>query len=47
MESEEHSSPWELVYRLYEGEYTKEQIDDMTFAEVGELIDIYYDYKNQ
>lgn len=45
MELDGYLSPWELVYRLYEGKYTKEQVDDMTFTEVGELIDTYYDYK--
>lgn len=47
MESEKQLNPWELVYRLYKGRYTKEQVDDMTFVEIGELIDIYYDYLNQ
>ena len=30
---------WERMYEVYEGQYTKEQIDEMTFAEIGELID--------
>ena len=47
MESDKQLSPWELVYRLYNGKYTKEQVDDMTFVEVVELIDMYYDYENQ
>jgi hypothetical protein len=47
MESDKQLSPWELVYRLYNGKYTKEQVDDMTFIEVVELIDMYYDYENQ
>ena len=45
MESEKQLSPWDLVYKLYQGKYTREQVDQMTFAEVGELIDIYYDYE--
>ena len=45
MEQDNQVNPWDLVYRLYQGKYTKEQVDEMTFAEVGELIDIYYDYE--
>ena len=45
MASTDESNPWDLVYNLYKGRYTKEQIDDMTFSEVGELIDMYYDYE--
>ena len=30
---------WERMYEIYKGQYTKEQIDEMTFAEIGELID--------
>ena len=27
------------MYEVYKDQYTKEQIDEMTFAEIGELID--------
>jgi hypothetical protein len=47
MEQDNQVSPWDLVYKLYQGKYTREQVDQMTFAEVGELIDIYHDYENQ
>lgn len=30
---------WDKVYEMYKDYYTKEQIDEMTFAELGELID--------
>ena len=29
---------WDRVYELYKGEYTKEQVYEMTFAELEELI---------
>tara|TARA_R110002050_G_scaffold47938_8_gene111647 strand:- start:233 stop:361 length:129 start_codon:yes stop_codon:yes gene_type:complete len=29
---------WDTVYQEYKEYYTKEQIDEMTFAELGELI---------
>jgi len=30
---------WDSLYEVYKEQYTKEQIDEMTFAELGELID--------
>ncbi len=30
---------WDRMYEVYKDQYTKEQIDEMTFAEIGELID--------
>ena len=30
---------WDKMYEFYKEQYTKEQIDEMTFAEIGELID--------
>ena len=32
-------SIWDSVYEAYKEQYTKEQIDEMTFAELSELID--------
>jgi uncharacterized membrane protein len=29
---------WDLIYRQYRDIYTKEEIDEMTFAELDELI---------
>lgn len=39
-------NPWDLVYNLYKGKYTREEVDVMTFAEIGELIDLYNDYES-
>ena len=33
--------PWEVAYQLHKDWYTKEEIDDMLFMEIQELI---YDY---
>ena len=33
--------PWEGAYQLHKDRYTKEEIDDMLFMEIQELI---YDY---
>jgi hypothetical protein len=30
---------WDSLYEVYKEQYTREQIDEMTFAELGELID--------
>jgi hypothetical protein len=30
--------PWERAYQLCAGAYTKEEIDEMTFGEVQEII---------
>ena len=32
-------NPWEALYEQYKHLYTKEQIDEMTFAEIQELYD--------
>lgn len=32
-------NPWEALYEPYKNLYTKEQIDEMTFAEIQELYD--------
>lgn len=37
--SEQITCPWEMMYEPYEGIYTKDEIDEMTFDEIGELID--------
>ena len=29
---------WDSLYEVYKEQYTREQIDEMTFAELGELI---------
>ena len=34
--------PWEVAYQLHKDTYTKEEIDDMLFMEIQELI---YDYE--
>ncbi len=34
--------PWEVAYQLQKDRYTKEEIDDMLFMEIQELI---YDYE--
>lgn len=31
--------PWEMMYEPYEGIYTKDEIDEMTFEELFELMD--------
>ena len=30
---------WDIMYEHYKDQYTRKQIDEMTFAELGELID--------
>ena len=37
--SELITCPWEMMYEPYEGIYTKDEIDEMTFDEIGELMD--------
>ena len=34
---------YEVVYNLYKGWYTKEQLDCMNIVEIQELIDLYND----
>lgn len=33
------TNPWDLAYELNKEFYTKQQIDDMTLAEVAELLE--------
>jgi len=35
---EKPQSIWDRLYQEYKGYYTREEIDEMTFAELGELI---------
>ena len=37
--SKQITCPWEMMYEPYEDIYTKDEIDEMTFAEIGELIE--------
>ena len=47
MNNEEISNPWDLVYLLYKGRYTKEAVDDMAMCEIQELLDTYNDNPQQ
>ena len=29
---------WDKMYEVYKDQYTREEIDEMTFAEIGELV---------
>jgi len=40
---DEQSDVYEVVYNLYKGWYTKEQLDCMNIVEIQELIDLYND----
>lgn len=40
---DENQDLWDVVYYLYEGWYTREQLDCMTLLEIQELIDLYND----
>jgi len=31
-------SPWDIAYKLYKEYYTKEEIDEMLFCEISELL---------
>ncbi len=33
--------PWEIAYQLHKDQYTKEEIDEMLFMEIQELIHDY------
>ena len=37
-DKETYINPWELAYELYKGIYTKDEIDEMLFCEINELI---------
>ena len=41
---DERNDLWEVVYNLYEGWYTREQLDCMNLLEIQELFDLYQDY---
>ena len=41
---DEQSDLWAVVYNLYEGWYTREQLDCMNLLEIQELFDLYQDY---
>lgn len=47
MNNEEINNPWDVVYSLYKGRYTREQVDDMMMCEIQELLDAYNDYPLQ
>jgi len=38
MNEEPVKNPWDLVYEAYKDYYSREQIDEMLFCEVEELI---------
>lgn len=40
---DENQDLWDVVYHLYQGWYTREQLDCMTLLEIQELIDLYND----
>ena len=37
--SKKTTNPWEMMYEPYFGIYTKDEIDEMSFAEICELHD--------
>ena len=37
--SKQTTNPWEMMYEPFKGIYTKDEIDEMSFAEIGELMD--------
>ena len=41
-------NPWEMIknHPVISKMYTSEEIDEMTFAELGELINLYKELKN-
>ena len=41
---DERNDLWVVVYNLYEGWYTREQLDCMNLLEIQELFDLYQDY---
>ena len=40
---DEQNDLWEVVYNLYKGWYTREQLDCMTILEIQELMDLHGD----
>ena len=38
-----HNCPWTLAYELYKDHYSKDEIDEMLFCEITELITNYDD----
>ena len=34
-------NPWDVVYKLYKDRYTKEQVEEMLWCELVELIENY------
>jgi len=43
---DEHEDLWDVVYNLYRGWYTREQLDCMNLIEIQELIDLHNDNNN-
>lgn len=43
---DEQSDLGEVVYNLYKGWYTREQLDCMNILEIQELFDLYQDSNN-
>ena len=39
--SKQTTNPWEMMYEPFKGIYTKDEIDEMSFAEIIELHDQY------
>ena len=39
--SKQTTNPWEMMYEPFKGIYTKDEIDEMSFAEICELHDQY------
>ena len=37
--SKQTTNPWEMMYEPFKGIYTKDEIDEMSFAEICELHD--------
>lgn len=42
-----YHNPWDIAYEMYKERYTKEQIDEMLFMEIQELIYNYNNYSNE
>jgi len=43
---DENEDLWDVVYNLYQGWYTREQLDCMNLIEIQELIDLHNDNNN-
>lgn len=37
--SKQTTNPWEMMYGPFKGIYTKDEIDEMTLDEIGELME--------